>query len=130
MLLIQGTDPHDGREFLLPPGGGLEFGELLEDAVKREMHEEVGIRLERVRSRGMLENMFRYGGRPDHELVFVYEADCEDPELSAQETVRITESNGEEFGYMPSEVVEKRLAVFPKGLFKVLGLAGAEPESL
>ena len=36
----------DGREYLVVPGGGVEQGESIEDAARRELREEVGIALE------------------------------------------------------------------------------------
>lgn len=57
MLLIRATDPHDGRSFLLPPGGGVEFGETIDDAIRRELFEELGIQIENPRRLGMLENV-------------------------------------------------------------------------
>ena len=35
-----------GREYFVTPGGGVEDSESLEDALKREVHEEVGIMVE------------------------------------------------------------------------------------
>ena len=126
MLLIQATDPHDGRKFLLPPGGGVEFGEKLDDAVQREMLEEVGLKLPHANRLGMLENMFHFAGRLEHELVFVYEANCDDAKLAERDEVEITESNGEVLHarwYSPSDVAATRLPVFPDGLIRLLNLA-------
>ncbi|MEU9301188.1 NUDIX domain-containing protein [Streptomyces sp. NPDC048269] len=43
------TGRHDGPEYWTLPGGGLEAGEEPEDAVRREVAEEVGLRALRVR---------------------------------------------------------------------------------
>ena len=37
------NDRHEGQEIWTLPGGGIEPGEPLEDAVRREVHEEVGL---------------------------------------------------------------------------------------
>ena len=105
MLLICATDPHDGQSFLLPPGGGVEFGETLESAVRRELFEEVGIQLPAVRRVGMLETFFKFAGRPEHELVFVYEAECDAPDLCDRDAIEIIESNGER---LPARVPRAR----------------------
>lgn len=43
VLLIHAKDPHTGREFWYPVGGGIEAGESLQQAAKREAHEETGL---------------------------------------------------------------------------------------
>ena len=124
MLLIRATDPHDGRSFLLPPGGGVEFGETLDQAVLREVLEEVGTRLPSVRRLGMFESLFQFAGRREHELVFVYEGDCDDAHVCATEEIEIKESNGARLParwYTLSEVVASGLPLFPDGLLGLLG---------
>lgn len=119
ILLVHITDPHDGRAFLIPPGGGVEFGETLEQAVVREIAEELGLKITAPRRVGMSENIFRYANKPEHELVFAYEADCTDAELCAREEVVVTESNGNLFSarwYTPSDIAATGLPVFPEGL--------------
>jgi len=123
ILLLHITDPYDGRRFLIPPGGGVEFGETLEQAVMREIAEEVGIQIASPRRLGMFENIFRYAGKPEHELVFVYEAECDDAELCAQGEVVVTESNGSLFAaswYTLAEVTASGLPLFPEGLQNIL----------
>ncbi len=123
MLLIRVTDPHDGKSFLLPPGGGVEFGETLDQAVAREIFEEVGVRLAGAKRLGMLENIFQYAGCMEHELVFIHEAECDEPAVCARDELVITESNGEKLParwYTLSEVAATGLPVFPNGLLRLL----------
>ena len=125
-LLLQITDPHDGRQMLIPPGGGVEFGERLDDAVVREVFEEVGLRIAPPRRLGMLENLFSFAGKPEHELFFVYEADCPDAELCAQTEVTITESNGNLFTgrwFTLDEMGASGLMLVPDGLLELLATA-------
>lgn len=125
-LLLQITDPHDGRQMLIPPGGGVEFGERLDEAVVREVFEEVGLRIATPRRLGMLENLFSFAGKPEHELIFVYEADCPDAELCAQTEVTITESNGNLFTgrwFTLDEAGASGLMLVPDGLLDLLATA-------
>lgn len=46
LLMVRLRSPVNGRLIWMPPGGGLQFGEPLREAVKREMAEETGIRVE------------------------------------------------------------------------------------
>lgn len=123
MLLIHATDPHDGSSILLPPGGGVEFGETLKEAVLREIFEEVRVRLPEVKRLGMFESMFQFNGRMEHELVFVYEADCDDHRFGAKDEIEIEESNGERLParwYTISEAIATELPLFPDGLLEQL----------
>lgn len=69
-----GPDP-----FHRPLGGHVEFGEYALDTVHRELREEIGQRLTRVRLLGVLENIFPWDGGIAHEIVFLYAAAFSDP---------------------------------------------------
>ncbi|MEJ7705366.1 MAG: NUDIX domain-containing protein [Geodermatophilaceae bacterium] len=61
-----------------PWGGGIEFGETAEEALRREFTEELGVALGVVRLLGVLENRFELAGVPGHEIVFVFTAEESD----------------------------------------------------
>lgn len=126
MLLIRATDPVDGRSFLIPPGGGVEFGELLDDAIRRELREELGLEVASPRRIGLLENVFRHAGREEHELVFVYVAECEDERMREAEDVEVTE-NGLRMTaswISPAEITANQWTVFPEGLLGLVDDSG------
>ena len=56
----------------------LEFGEPADDAVVREIVEELHAELAQVTLLGVIENVFTYAGAPGHEVVFVYAATVAD----------------------------------------------------
>jgi ADP-ribose pyrophosphatase YjhB (NUDIX family) len=60
--------------FYRPLGGGIEVGEYAQDAVAREIREELGLEIEPIRRRAVLENVFTYRGEQAHEIVFVVES--------------------------------------------------------
>ena len=70
--VLRGEDPLDGRSFHRLLGGSVEPGERSEDAVVREIAEELHATLVEPRLLGVLENVFTYDGKPGHEVVFVY----------------------------------------------------------
>jgi ADP-ribose pyrophosphatase YjhB (NUDIX family) len=75
VLLARMRDPSDGTTFLRPLGGGIDVGELATDAARREIREELGRDLRRIRHLGVLENVFTYDGMNGHEICFVFEAE-------------------------------------------------------
>lgn len=87
ILVNEALDPVKGDTFYGPLGGGVEFGEYAEEAVRREMREELGVELADVRLLGVLENVFTYNGRPGHEIAFVLEARLADERLYAREVL-------------------------------------------
>ena len=63
----------DDSGFLCLPGGYVELGETTEQAVSREMEEELGYKLEIIKDLGVVENFFvnKYN-RTMHEICFYY----------------------------------------------------------
>jgi 8-oxo-dGTP pyrophosphatase MutT (NUDIX family) len=70
VLLIRSR--HGGRYYL--PGGGIEVGERIEDALKREVREETGIEVEVEGFVHFCEDFFYYdpGDKAYHSLLFYY----------------------------------------------------------
>ncbi len=121
ILVAEGFDPVKPQTFYRPPGGGIEFGERAEAAMLREVYEELGIRARSVGLVYVAENRFTYAGEPGHEIVFVFEAETEDPGLYALRCVAGME------GDVPFSLVWLSLGVFsretplyPDGLHPVL----------
>ncbi len=56
-----------------PLGGGVEFGERLEEALRREFREELGIAVEPTGGPWLAENLFSFENSPGHEILFLYD---------------------------------------------------------
>ena len=123
VLVFEGHDPTKPETFYRPLGGGIEFGETGQDAVAREVREEIGAEISNVRFVGLLENIFTFGGEPKHELVLVYAADLVDERFYA-----LDEWVGHEDDGTPIRVLWKRvtdfgadgLVLYPDGLLQML----------
>jgi mutator protein MutT len=69
LLVRRGKEPLYGRWTV--PGGTVELGETLEEAVVREMEEETGLRVEPVALLTVFDRIERDGGRVVHHFVIV-----------------------------------------------------------
>jgi 8-oxo-dGTP pyrophosphatase MutT (NUDIX family) len=72
LLCAEGYDTVKQQTFYRPLGGGVEFGEYAEQAVCRELLEEIAMPVEVLACLGTNENLFTYQGSPGHEVVFEY----------------------------------------------------------
>jgi 8-oxo-dGTP pyrophosphatase MutT (NUDIX family) len=80
---VAGVFAEDGHVFLhrfadadywFLPGGRVEAGEASEEALRREMREELGVTISVGRLLWVVENFFAFETTPFHELGFYYEA--------------------------------------------------------
>ncbi len=123
VLLAEGHDPVKDSHYLLPIGGGVDFGETSEVAAIREVKEETGADAVDLTLLGVSENIFEYNGKPGHEIVFVYEGQFADKAFYQRDVVHGVESNG-----MPivmrwidqTAVLSDALTVFPDGIKDML----------
>ena len=74
MLCVRYFDGVKGTPFYRLLGGGIEFGELSEVALVREIREEVGAEIDNIEFLQVVENIFVHEGKPGHEVVFLYKA--------------------------------------------------------
>ncbi|WP_435154580.1 NUDIX hydrolase [Haladaptatus sp. DFWS20] len=75
LLVARGTKLGADEPFYYPLGGGVEFGEHSEDALRREFDEELGVSLENVAYYETYEDEFTSEGERHHEIWRVYEAE-------------------------------------------------------
>ena len=76
-------------------GGGIEFGESAEDAVRREIREEIGCEIDGLEQIDVIENRFIYDNKPGHEIVFMYKGTPSRKELADQEKIHVKEAGYE-----------------------------------
>ncbi|MDQ3734678.1 MAG: NUDIX domain-containing protein, partial [Actinomycetota bacterium] len=98
LLVGEGGDAAEGRAFLRPPAGEVEFGEFAAEAVQREMAEEVDVRGAECALIGVLENVFHGDGAPGHEIVFVFAAYIRDDEAALTGVTEVHSGHAGHFG--------------------------------
>ncbi|KAM3094592.1 NUDIX hydrolase [Phormidesmis sp. 146-12] len=76
-------------------GGGVDFGETSEAALRREFLEEIQAEVTNIRSLGFVENLFTYNGKPGHEWIQSYQCDLVDASLYQQSEIRGIEGKTE-----------------------------------
>ncbi len=86
ILVSNSRDEVIGVRFQRLFGGGVEFGERGEGALRRELREELGVELGAARLAGVVENLFVFQGYPGHEVMLVYETEFADETLYERET--------------------------------------------
>src|SRR5436190_13742693 len=96
-LVEEGYDEVKDKSYFRLIGGGIEFGETGEQAMRRELREEIGAEASFVEYLETLENLFVYGGAPGHELCRVYRVELADERLyELDELERLDRATGGE----------------------------------
>ncbi|MCB2250885.1 NUDIX domain-containing protein [Pseudomonas chlororaphis] len=123
LLLAEGFDPGKNEHYLMPVGGGIDFGETAANAARREVLEEIGAEIQDIELLGVLENLFVFDGTPGHEIVFIHEARLVDPRLYAAAELEGVETSGHRFKVRwisLQRIREQRLNLYPQGLLDLL----------
>jgi ADP-ribose pyrophosphatase YjhB (NUDIX family) len=111
--------PPQRADVLPPPRRWIEFGERARDTVIRELREELGREVEVGALISVTENLFSFGGTPEHQIVFEFAASFavgqEPPDL---EPMSAHEDDGSPFEarWLPlDEVLDGTHIVYPEG---------------
>ncbi|WP_410588478.1 NUDIX hydrolase [Amycolatopsis sp. lyj-23] len=120
ILVFDAHDDVKGETFHRPLGGGIEFGERAEDALKREFREELDAEIVVNRLLGVLENVFDWRGNPGHEIAFVYEAEFADPGLYGEDAMKILDDPATARWVELAEFRDGRRILYPEGLIGLL----------
>ena len=78
VLVSKGYDKVKDQTFYRCLGGGIEFLEKSNEALKREFKEEIGANVIIKDFLGLQENIFTFNGKNGHELIFIYSVDIKD----------------------------------------------------
>jgi 8-oxo-dGTP pyrophosphatase MutT (NUDIX family) len=123
ILVFEGHDSIKNETYYRPLGGGIEFGESGEFAVRREIMEELRSEINDLKRLGFLENIFVHNGAVGHEIVMVYDGALSESRLYEQAEMEVIEANGESIRALwksLDEFGEGKSILYPDGLLEML----------
>lgn len=109
-------------------GGGVEFCERSDAAVRRELMEELGVPARPVRLLGTLENVFVYRGEPGHEVILNWLVEFEDPALYTVDEFVVTEGDVRQTARwaQPADLAARGIPLYPEGIVELVTQALGE----
>lgn len=109
MLVMAVKDDSGSTKGWRPLGGAIEFGETAEDALERELREEIGARIRCSKQVCVLENLYSHEGARGHEIVFVFEAELVDSHVGSSATLSFSD------GGVTNDVAWRAVRAFVEG---------------
>ena len=120
LLVSEGFDKVKNETFYRCLGGGIEFLEKSEEALKREFLEEINVDIAVKDFLGISENIFTYQGKNAHELILFYSIEISDENY--QEEYKVIDDHGETIAKWIdiNEFKNKNKTLYPKEVFKYI----------
>ena len=120
ILVSEGYDKVKKQTFYRCLGGGIEFLETSQEALKREYKEELGTDIIVEDFCGISENIFTYQGKNAHELILFYNIKIQDKDV--REKYHIIDDNCESDAYWidVNEFKNNKKIIYPEQIFKYI----------
>ncbi len=126
-LYHQGRDKVKNETFYRPLGGGIDFGELAEATLKREMLEELNEEIIIHEQLTLFENIFKYEQRFGHEIVILFSAEFKNRNVYEKKELEIHEHNGlvsTAVWRSLEEIKQEKAHLYPIGLDELIKRLG------
>jgi len=120
ILVSEGYDKIKKQTFYRCLGGGIEFLETSQEALKREYKEELDIDIIVEDFRGISENIFTYQGKKAHELILFYNIKIQEKDI--KEKYHIIDDNCEIDAYWVdvNEFKHNKKIIYPEQIYKYI----------
>lgn len=123
LLLCKGYDKVKNETFFRFIGGTVNFGENTEEAVRREIKEELDSDIENLHFLTVIESIFTYEGKKSHEIVFLYKGDLYSQEIYKKKFIPIADAEEFPAEWVPiSDVLEGKVILYPSFNYRKLFL--------
>ncbi len=115
VLVGMGYDEKKNEHFGRLVGGGVEFGESGEDAVRREIKEELNSELENLEFIKVVENIFSYNGDHGHQIIFLFKGELSDKSLYAKEKIPVIDTKSYDAVWLPlQDIMDGKIKLYPE----------------
>lgn len=120
ILVSKGYDSVKDSTFYRCLGGGIEFYEISQEALKREFKEEINIDIEVGEFCGIAENIFTFQGEQGHEIVLFYNIKIKDEDY--KEVYPMIDDDGEDVAIWVDidDFKSGKKILYPEEIFKYL----------
>ena len=120
LLVGEGYDKVKKQTFYRCLGGGIDFLEKSQDALKREFLEETGTNITIKDFLGISENIFYYNGKNAHELVLFYSIDIPDNQYKDEYFIDDDNSHYRALWIDIDEFKSGKKILYPEEVFKYI----------
>lgn len=118
ILANKGYDEKKNEYFYRLPGGGIEFYETAEDALRREIREELGLEVFISKKLRVVENIFTFNNKKGHEIIFLFDAKLSGEEMKKDKHPMIEPDH--EGSYSEFIEVTDSLKIYPSETLEIL----------
>ena len=120
LLVMEGFDEKKGTHFYRCLGGGIEYGEKSDEALRREFMEEISLDIKINDFLGVDENIFTYNGKLGHELVFLYDIDIADKDYKEEYPMNENGKTGTAVWIDVEDFKKREKLLYPDIMYKFL----------
>ncbi|MEA5514935.1 NUDIX hydrolase [Nodularia sp. UHCC 0506] len=123
IFVSEGYDSLKKETYYRALGGGVDFGETSEAALKREFQEEIQADLTNITYIGCIESIFICNGKQGHEIIQLYQCDFVDAKFYQLESLIFSESKNHQHKALwvdISDFKSGKLRLVPEDFFAYL----------